>query len=114
MFSDKPTTYNQSFWVICFLNSQVGIWVGFYAIISQQLRAMGIDYRDQAMMSTIIWPASGKILIAPFVDTYYSKKLGKCKTWLLGGALANVVLLLLLYSRLDFMIEEKMFKGIWC
>lgn len=114
MLQEKPSNYTQSYWTIAFLNAQVGIWVGFLAITNQQLRALQISYKEQALLSTVLWTASFKILFAPMLDSYYIKRLGKCKTYILLGALVNIILLILLYDRMDDMIEKRDIFSLWC
>ena len=113
MLQEKSSNYTQSYWTIALLNAQVGIWMGFLAITNQQLRALQISYKEQALLSTVVWTASFKILFAPFLDSYFIKRLGKCKTYILLGALVNIILLILLYDRIDDLIEQKDITTLW-
>ncbi|KAL3273496.1 hypothetical protein HHI36_014937 [Cryptolaemus montrouzieri] len=47
------------------------------------LQNRGVSYKQQAEFSFVTWPFSIKLLWAPLVDSVFSKKIGRRKTWLI-------------------------------
>jgi PAT family acetyl-CoA transporter-like MFS transporter 1 len=57
--------------------------LGLDRSIPMILSSRNITYDSQGTFSLAFWPFSMKLLWAPFVDTCYSKKLGRRKSWIL-------------------------------
>lgn len=55
---------------------------GMVMSVSLDLQQRAIGYKKQAWVSVINYPYFLKIFSAPIMDTYFNKKVGKCKTWL--------------------------------
>lgn len=60
-----------------------GIPIGLSGSIPIILQAKKIGYRQQALFSLVTWPFTIKLLWAPIVDSIYSRKFGRRKSWLI-------------------------------
>ena len=52
--------------------------------VSVQLSARKQDYDDQANFGIAQWPFSLKLLWAPIVDSFFSRRIGRRKSWFLS------------------------------
>ncbi|GAB6018417.1 hypothetical protein CHUAL_000132 [Chamberlinius hualienensis] len=68
--------------VLTFLYVLQGIPLGLAGAIPMILQNRHITYKEQAIFSFVHWPFSLKLLWAPIVDTIYSEKVGRRKSWL--------------------------------
>ncbi|XP_076321941.1 acetyl-coenzyme A transporter 1 isoform X2 [Tachypleus tridentatus] len=68
--------------VLFFLYVLQGIPLGLGSSIPMILQNHGISYKQQALFSFVHWPFSVKLLWAPVVDSLYSSKFGRRKSWL--------------------------------
>ncbi len=59
-----------------------GIPLGLTASIPLVLQGRRVSYAQQAMFSFAYWPFSLKLLWAPIVDSLYSDRIGRRKSWL--------------------------------
>ena len=59
----------------------VGITQAYQIAIIMELQEKGCTYSQQAFFSIVLYPYTFKILFAPFMDLFYIRGLGKCKTW---------------------------------
>jgi hypothetical protein len=57
--------------------------LGLDRSIPMILGSRKITYGSQGTFSLAFWPFSVKLLWAPFVDTWYSKRLGRRRSWIL-------------------------------
>lgn len=114
--------------VLFFLYLLQGIPLGLSAAIPMLLQNRGTSYKEQAEFSFAYWPFSLKLMWAPIVDSWYSQRFGRRKTWLIptqyligifmlilsafvdqwlgnsdGGVLPNVGLLTALFFTLNFL-----------
>lgn len=53
-----------------------------------------VGYADQATFSLVSWPFSLKLLWAPFVDSLYSRRFGRRKSWLIPVQFACAALMI--------------------
>ena len=60
-----------------------GIPLGLSGSIPMILSSQHVSYHDQAFFSLVFWPFSLKLLWAPVVDSLYSRKFGRRKSWLI-------------------------------
>nr|AKN21636.1 slc33a-1 [Schmidtea mediterranea] len=72
----------QSICVLTFLYILQGIPLGLAGSVPLMLQSKKVSYSTQATFSFVFWPFSLKILWAPIVDSMYSSKFGRRKTWL--------------------------------
>ena len=75
----------------------------------------GLKISDLFYFSFATYPFSFKILLAPFLDSYYFSKLGKYKTYIVLMNLLMSIMFLYLSKNVDFLIErnEINFLGIF-
>ena len=59
-----------------------GVPLGLAASVPMVLQGKMIGYRQQAMFSLVSWPFSVKLIWAPIVDSLYSRRFGRRKSWL--------------------------------
>lgn len=78
-----------------------GIPLGLSAAIPMLLQNRGASYKEQAEFSFAFWPFSLKLLWAPIVDSLYSQRFGRRKTWLIPTQYLIGVFMLLLSARVD-------------
>ena len=71
-----------------------GILQGYPESLEVIIMAKGASYSDQALLSLNNYPFMFKIFLAPFLDIYYLKRLGKCKTLV---TISGIALFLLLF-----------------
>ena len=67
--------------ILFFLYLLQGIPLGLSASIPLLLQNRQVSYKEQAEFSFVYWPFSIKLLWAPIVDSLYSAKMGRRKTW---------------------------------
>ena len=60
-----------------------GIPIGLSGSIPIILQTKKIGYRQQALFSLVSWPFTIKLLWAPLVDSIYSSRFGRRKSWLI-------------------------------
>ena len=60
-----------------------GIPIGLSGSIPIILQTKKIGYRQQALFSLVTWPFTIKLLWAPIVDSLYSSRFGRRKSWLI-------------------------------
>jgi len=78
-----PSDYSACF-VLLLLYTLQGVPMGLSMTVPFLLQEMGPDvvsYKEQAVFALCSWPFSLKLLWAPIVDSVYSKKWGRRKTW---------------------------------
>ncbi|XP_065173395.1 acetyl-coenzyme A transporter 1 [Atheta coriaria] len=68
--------------LLFFLYTLQGIPLGLSAAIPMILQNRGVSYKQQAEFSFVNWPFSLKLLWAPIVDSMYSTRIGRRKTWM--------------------------------
>lgn len=60
-----------------------GIVAGLSASMPLLLQNYGASYTQQAQFSMALWPFSLKLVWAPLIDSLYSKRFGRRKSWLI-------------------------------
>jgi len=68
--------------LLFFLYLLQGIPLGLAASIPLLLQNRKVSYKEQAEFSFVYWPFSLKLLWAPIIDSLYSSRMGRRKTWL--------------------------------
>lgn len=93
--------------LLFFLYVLQGIPLGLAGSVPMVLQAKRIGYRQQAMFSLVTWPFSVKLLWAPIVDSVFSARFGRRKTWLVPTQYAlGVTMILVSYIVGGLMGEE--------
>nr|SVE74125.1 EOG090X04K8 [Daphnia barbata] len=87
--------------LLFFLYLLQGIPLGLTASIPLMLQNRHVSYKEQAEFSLVFWPFSLKLLWAPIVDSLYSSKMGRRKTWLVPVQYLIGIAMLLLSTRVD-------------
>ena len=60
-----------------------GVPLGLAASVPMLLQELKVGYKQQAIFSLVSWPFSVKLLWAPIVDSIYSNRFGRRKSWLI-------------------------------
>lgn len=87
--------------ILFFLYLLQGIPIGLSAAIPMLLQNRGASYKEQAEFSFAYWPFSLKLLWAPIVDSLYSQRFGRRKTWLIPTQYLIGLFMLLLSARVN-------------
>lgn len=88
-----------------------GIPIGLSSAIPLLLTNRKVSYSEQALFSFVTWPFSLKLLWAPIVDSFYSKRIGRRKSWLIPTQLAIGLFMLLLSRSIKSMIVDEPVAG---
>lgn len=92
--------------ILFFLYLLQGIPIGLSAAIPMLLQNRGASYKEQAEFSFAFWPFSLKLLWAPIVDSLYSERFGRRKTWLVPIQYLLGLFMLLLSSNVESCLGE--------
>lgn len=87
--------------ILFFLYLLQGIPLGLCGSIPMLLQNRGVSYRQQAEFSFVQWPFSLKLFWAPIVDSTFSQRFGRRKTWLIPTQYLMGLFMLLLSGRVD-------------
>lgn len=87
--------------LLLFLYTLQGIPLGLSAAIPMILQNRGVSYKQQAEFSFVNWPFSMKLLWAPIVDSIFSARIGRRKTWLIPSQYLIGGFMLLLSGYVD-------------
>lgn len=68
--------------LLLFLYVLQGIPLGLGSAVPLLLQNRRVSYKEQALFSFVSWPFSVKLLWAPIVDSLYSSRFGRRKSWL--------------------------------
>jgi len=77
-----------------------GVSVGIIRLITVNF------FVSQAEFSLVTWPFSLKLLWAPIVDTFYSKRFGRRKSWLVPAQYVIGLFMLFLGANVDSWLGE--------
>lgn len=83
-----------------------GIPLGLSGSIPMILSSRHVSYHDQAFFSLVFWPFSLKLLWAPIVDSLYSKKFGRRKSWLIPTQYLIGIFMLVLSVTADSVLDR--------
>ncbi|CAH8824672.1 unnamed protein product [Trichobilharzia szidati] len=100
---EKECSDTYSICVLMFLYILQGIPLGLAAAVPYLLQSdpKTINYQLQATFSFVTWPFSLKLAWAPIVDSLYSSRIGRRKTWLIPVQYAIGIDLLILARYID-------------
>ncbi|XP_076180592.1 acetyl-coenzyme A transporter 1 isoform X2 [Ptiloglossa arizonensis] len=96
--------------ILLFLYMLQGIPLGLCGSIPMLLQKRDVSYRQQAEFSLVQWPFSLKLFWAPIVDSMFSKKFGRRKTWLIPTQYLMGFFMLLLSSHMDRWLGDESIK----
>ncbi len=88
-----------------------GIPLGLCASMPFLLSARGFSYSDQGTFSFAFWPFSLKIFWAPLVDSLYSKRIGRRKSWLVPVQFLMALFLFTCADRVQSLINTGKTRG---
>jgi PAT family acetyl-CoA transporter-like MFS transporter 1 len=60
-----------------------GITLGVVSVMPLYLASSGATWKQQGILSFVMYPFTIKLLWAPFIDVFYIRRLGRRQTWLL-------------------------------
>lgn len=89
-WNKKPDTFT-SIMVIGIIFVLVGMSQGYLNSLILELQEKGATYSDQAFFSFVLYPYLFKILLAPFIDSYFFVSIGKCKTYIVGSCVVQAI-----------------------
>lgn len=92
--------------LLFFLYTLQGIPIGLSAAIPMILQNRGVSYKQQAEFSFVTWPFSLKLLWAPIVDSIFSTRIGRRKTWLVPSQYLIGGFMLLLSTHVNQWLGE--------
>jgi len=92
-----------------------GIPMGLCGFVSLEVKSIFKDsFSEQGTFMFAYYPFSLKLLWAPLVDTWYSERLGRRKTWMVPAQFAIGLLFLLLAPRIDDLFEARDVMTLTC
>ena len=119
--SDKEKDSRLSVWnwngegkniaLLFFLYLLQGIPLGLAASIPLLLQNRQVSYKEQAEFSFVYWPFSLKLLWAPIVDSLYSSRMGRRKTWVTNNLDSSLFALTRTFYSLSW--QSKNHKSAW-
>ena len=111
---NRPPTEMEGNLILFIVFMVVGITPGYLNTQILELQEKGASYNDQALFSITFYPLIFKIVFAPLLDGFYSKTLGKCKTWIVSclfckslsfGVVATMTQTLLTPSKIPVLVS---------
>ncbi|KAJ9577036.1 hypothetical protein L9F63_006384, partial [Diploptera punctata] len=88
--------------LLFFLYVLQGIPLGLSSAIPMYLQNRGVSYRQQAQFSFVHWPFSVKLLWAPVVDSLFSARFGRRKSWLIPTQYLIGLFMIFLSSKVEY------------
>ena len=83
-----------------------GVPMGLAAAVPLMLQERGARYTQQSLFSLVSWPFSLKILWAPLVDSYYNKRIGRRRSWLLPAQIITAILMIASAESVDYYLGD--------
>jgi PAT family acetyl-CoA transporter-like MFS transporter 1 len=83
-----------------------GVPMGLAAAVPLMLQERGARYTQQSLFSLVSWPFSLKILWAPLVDSYYNKRIGRRRSWLLPAQIITAILMIASSESVDYYLGD--------
>lgn len=88
-----------------------GIPIGLSSAVPLLLQNKKVSYSDQALFSFVTWPFSLKLLWAPMVDSIYSRKMGRRKSWLVPIQLGIGIFMIILSRSVQSLLTDDPITG---
>lgn len=92
--------------LLTFLYVLQGIPLGLSSSIPMLLQNRQVTYTQQAVYSFVNWPFSMKLLWAPLVDSWYSSRMGRRKTWLVPTQYLIGIFMLVLSGHCEYLLGD--------
>ena len=86
-FLNKIPSLHGAYFIIFSISFISGMVAGFTRSLFIDLHEADVSYKDESMFAFINYPGFLRIITAPLVDIFFSKKVGKCKTYLVTAGL---------------------------
>ncbi|XP_076057944.1 acetyl-coenzyme A transporter 1 [Oratosquilla oratoria] len=102
----KEVNDQASILLLLFLYVLQGIPLGLAGSIPMILQNRNISYKDQATFSFSFWPFSLKLLWAPLVDSCYSAKFGRRKSWMIPSQYLIGIFMWILSANIDNLLGK--------
>ncbi|UJR14505.1 hypothetical protein I4U23_001501 [Adineta vaga] len=83
-----------------------GVTIGMIDIMPLYLASNGATWKQQGMLSFVMYPFSVKLLWAPLIDVFYIRRLGRRQTWLLPVQILVGIILIILSFYFEQLIEQ--------
>ncbi|CAB3993113.1 Acetyl-coenzyme A transporter 1 [Paramuricea clavata] len=83
-----------------------GMPLGLAGSIPLILQSRHVVYKDQAVFSFAFWPFSVKLLWAPIVDSVFSRRMGRRKSWLIPTQYLIGLFIIVLSSEADALLGQ--------
>jgi len=93
--------------LLLFLYTLQGLPIGLAESIPLLLSERGVSYEDQAQFNSVFYPFSCKLVWAPLVDSIYSKRFGRRKSWLVPAQLCIGVTMLVAAQYTDALLGHE-------
>lgn len=93
--------------LLIFLYLMQGIPLGLTGCIPMMLQKRGASYQTQAKFSVVYWPYNLKFIWAPIIDSLYSRRFGRRKSWLIPVQILIGLFMLLLSFFIDRWLGNK-------
>lgn len=84
-----------------------GVPLGLTASVPMILQNRGVSFNEQAEFSLAFWPFCMKLLWAPIVDSIFSKRFGKRKSWLIPTQILMGIVMLLMSTNIAKWIGQE-------
>ena len=86
----------------------IGLIQAYQGAVSMKLQEKKATMTQQAFFTIAAYPYTFKLIFAPFMDTYFNRTIGKCKTWLVPSTfLLGVMMTFLGLYIEDYLNPEK-------
>ena len=100
--------------LILFLAFILGSLHSYQHSVMLELQRKKANWHQQSNFLFIYFPYFGKLFIAPFVDRYFFKSLGKCRTYIgIGGCLLSTSLFVLSAQMDDLVFPQYTYHLLW-
>lgn len=104
--SERMSKDRVNIMVLLLLYILQGIPLGLSGSIPIILQTKKIGYRQQALFSLVTWPFTVKLLWAPIVDSIYSSRFGRRKSWLVPSQYSIGLTMIVLSFFIDSMMGD--------
>ena len=97
--------------ILIFLYCLQGLVIGLFLDTMQVILKSKLSYVEVGTFLLCSYPFSLKIIWSPLVDSYYNKKIGLRKTWIIPTQFFSGVMLFILGTKIDSYLEtNKVFE----
>ncbi|CDK25942.1 unnamed protein product [Kuraishia capsulata CBS 1993] len=105
--SNLPRIDRPRFMLLVLLYLLQGVPVGLgFGSVPFLLKSGQLSYSQVGIFTLASYPYSLKLLWAPVVDSFYSKRLGRRRSWIIPVQLLSSIVLITIGSKIDFLLED--------